>query len=70
MGSWLKGMTPDVALKSVHKALEGMVMKQAVILSYMDVFLYLGLMFLICVPFVLFVKGHKVPKMDLSEAMH
>ena len=69
-GFMLKGMTPDIALKSTYKALEGSVMKQAAILSYMDVFLYLGIMFLICVPFVLFVKGHKLPKMELAEAMH
>ena len=64
------GKTADVALKSSYKIIEYGVMKQAAILSYMDVFLYLGIMFLICVPFVLFVKGKKAPKMDLSEAMH
>jgi len=35
----------------------------------MDVFYYLGLLFLICIPFVLFVKRSK-QKMDMSEAMH
>jgi DHA2 family multidrug resistance protein len=40
------------------------------VLSYMDVFLYLGVLFLICVPFVLLVKGRKDKKVDLSEAMH
>ncbi|TDH26561.1 DHA2 family efflux MFS transporter permease subunit [Segetibacter sp. 3557_3] len=65
-----KGMTPDAALNSGYKALDYMVAKQAVVLSYMDVFLYLGLMFLICVPFVLFVKANKQKKVDLSEAMH
>src|SRR6476659_3932870 len=34
-----KGMTPDVALKSAYKALEYNIMKQASVLSYMDVFL-------------------------------
>ncbi len=61
-GFMAKGMTPDVALKSAYKALESGVMKQAAVLSYMDVFLYLGIMFLICVPFVLFVKGRRAPK--------
>lgn len=66
-----KGMTPDVALKSGYKALDFMVTKQAAVLSYMDVFLYLGLMFLICIPFVLLVKKRKAAgKIDLSEAMH
>jgi DHA2 family multidrug resistance protein len=45
-------------------------MKQAAVLSYMDVFLYLGVLFLICVPFVLMVRGNKKSKVDLSEAMH
>jgi len=40
------------------------------VLSYMDVFLALGIMFLICVPFVLVVKGNKKKKVDLAEAMH
>jgi MFS transporter, DHA2 family, multidrug resistance protein len=64
-----KGMAPDVALKSAYQALDYMVMKQAAVLSYMDVFLYLGLMFLICIPFVLMVKAKKAPKIDLGD-MH
>ena len=64
-----KGMAPDVALKSAYQALEYMVMKQAAVLSYMDVFLYLGFMFLLCIPFVLMVKEKKAPKLDLGD-MH
>ena len=65
-----KGLTSDAALQSSYKSLDYSVMKQAGILSYMDVFFYLGIMFLICVPFVLMVKGNKKPKVGLSEAMH
>jgi MFS transporter, DHA2 family, multidrug resistance protein len=65
-----KGMPADVALKSSYAALDGMVSKQAAVLSYMDVFLYLGILFLICVPFVMMVKGNKKKKIDLAEAMH
>lgn len=66
-----KGMTPDVALEAAYKALQFSVAKQAAVLSYMDVFLYLGLLFLICIPFVLFVKERKGREpIDLSEAMH
>jgi MFS transporter, DHA2 family, multidrug resistance protein len=66
-----KGMAPDVALKSAYKTLEYTVGKQASVLSYMDVFLYLGIMFLICVPFILMVRSKKQEKkIDLSEAMH
>jgi MFS transporter, DHA2 family, multidrug resistance protein len=64
------GKTPDVALKNAYQVLEGMVMKQASVLSYMDVFFYLGMMFLICIPFILFVRQSKKKKIDLAEAMH
>jgi DHA2 family multidrug resistance protein len=65
-----KGMSPDIALQSAYKALDFSVSKQASVLSYMDVFLYLGMMFLICIPFVLMVRGNRNKKLDLSEAMH
>lgn len=66
-----KGMTPDNALQSAYKILNFSVMKQASVLSYMDVFLYLGILFLICIPFVLFVKQRKSREViDVSEAMH
>ena len=66
----LKGMTPDAALQASYKVLNFSVTKQAAVLSYMDAFLYIGIMFLICIPFVLFVRGKKANKVDLSEAMH
>ncbi len=66
-----KGMTPDVALSAAYRSLEGAVTKQATVLSYMDVFLYLGVLFLICIPFILFIRESKSKeKIDLSEAMH
>ncbi len=68
-GFMAKGMPPDVALQSAYKALDYTVTGQANVLSYMDVFYYLGILFLICIPFVLFVKRNK-QKVDLSEAMH
>ena len=65
-----KGNSADVALKKAYQILDLSVTKQAAVLSYMDVFLYLGLMFLICVPIVLLVKGNKDKKVDVGEAMH
>lgn len=64
-----KGMDPHQALNSGYKLLDYTVTRQAATLSYMDVFLYLGILFLICVPFVLMVKAKKAPKLDPS-AMH
>jgi DHA2 family multidrug resistance protein len=61
-----KGMTPDVALNSGYKMLDYTVSKQAQVMSYMDVFLDLGVMFLICVPFVLWTRSGKT-KVDASS---
>jgi MFS transporter, DHA2 family, multidrug resistance protein len=61
-----KGMMPDVALNSGYKMLDYTVSKQAQVMSYMDVFLYLGVMFLICVPFVLWTRSGKT-KVDASS---
>lgn len=67
-----KGDAPNIALQKTYQLLDHSVMKQSSVLSYMDVFLYIGLMFLICVPFVLIVKNQKRKdgeKSDLS-AVH
>jgi DHA2 family multidrug resistance protein len=67
-----KGMTPDMALQSAYKVMDYTVAKQATVMSYMDVFLYLGVLFFCCIPFILFVRNRKkaTPAPDLSEAMH
>jgi len=69
-GFMQKGMPVNTALQSSYQALDYAIGKQAAVLSYMDVFLYLGIMFLVCVPFVLFVRGGQSKKVDLGEAMH
>jgi MFS transporter, DHA2 family, multidrug resistance protein len=65
-----KGMGPEVAHHNGLQTIDYIISKQAAVLSYMDVFLYLGLLFLICVPFVLMVKANKGSKVDVSEALH
>ena len=63
-----KGMNTQDALKAAYKSMEGSVMRQAAVLSYMDVFLMLGLMFLIFVPIVLIVvRNKKAAPVDLSN---
>jgi len=64
-----KGFSPEVALQKAYKVLDFGVTKQSTVLSYMDVFLYLGVLFLICIPFILLIKKSK-NKVDVSEAMH
>ena len=63
-----KGMAVNQAHQAAYEAVFGQVMKQSTILSYMDAFLYIGMMFIICVPFVLMVKSKG--KVNLSAAAH
>jgi MFS transporter, DHA2 family, multidrug resistance protein len=42
--------------------------KQAAVLSYMDVFMFVGVLFLVCIPFILMAKGKKsTVKVDLGD---
>ncbi len=63
-----KGMTPNRALGAAYQALDGAVMRQSSVLSYMDVFLAIGLLFIVCIPFVLLVRQKKGQKADLEAA--
>jgi DHA2 family multidrug resistance protein len=64
-----KGSAPNLALQKAYQAIDYGVTKQAMVLSYMDVFFWIGVMFLICIPFVLMVKNKKrQEKLDLSAA--
>ena len=66
-----KGLNPFTAKQAALQAIDGSVMRQTAVLSYMDVFLYLGVLFLICIPFMLLVKGNKkkkAEKLDMSAA--
>ncbi len=69
-GFMSKGLSTSESLKAAYKSLDFSVSKQAAVLSYMDAFLYLGIIFLVCIPFVLLVKGNRNKKIDMSEAMH
>lgn len=66
-----KGLPYNIAQQNAYKALDYSITKQAAVLSYMDVFLYIGVIFLICIPFILIVKGnkqHNGEKIDMSAA--
>lgn len=67
-GMIAKGMAPNVAEKTALTMLDGTVSVQATIMSYMDVFIMIGGMFLVCVPLVIiFVKRSKT-KVSLADA--
>ena len=61
-----KGYTFNESLQKAYEVLEFKVMKQASVLSFMDIFLYLGILFLICIPIVLILKTGK-SKVDVSD---
>lgn len=64
------GLDSLSARQSAYAMLDGSVTKQATLLSYMDVFLWVGIMFLVFVPIVLlFVKNAK-NKVSLADAAH
>ena len=65
-----KGIPPNIALKQAYEALNISVMKQAAVLSYMDAFLYIGILFLLTIPFILMTRSNKGSKISMSEAMH
>lgn len=61
------GDPANIAQMKAYASMGGRVAKQAMVLSYMDVFLYIGIMFLICIPFVLLVRGNKGPKVSMGD---
>lgn len=63
------GSTLDQATQQANKMLDVLATRQAMLLTYMDVFIYIGVFFLLCVPFVLMLKPVK-SKVDVSQAAH
>jgi DHA2 family multidrug resistance protein len=68
-GFMAKGFSASEALNKAYQVLDVSVMKQATVLSYMDIFLYLGIMFLCCIPIILLIKKGK-NKINPADAMH
>jgi DHA2 family multidrug resistance protein len=64
-----KGFSSNVALKKAYQAIDYSIMKQSTVLSYMDIFLYLGIMFLCCIPIIFLIKKGK-NKINPADAMH
>jgi len=69
MGFMAKGYSANEALAKAYKVLEFKVMTQSSVLSFMDIFMYLGLLFLVCIPFILLIKKGK-NKVNPADAMH
>jgi DHA2 family multidrug resistance protein len=68
-GFMAKGFSANEALGKAYQVMDFSVAKQATVLSYMDIFMYLGILFLLCIPFILLVRRGK-GKVDMADAMH
>ena len=64
-----KGFSANESLNKAYKVLDYNVTKQSAVLSYMDIFMYLGLLFLVCIPIILIMKKGK-NKVNISDALH
>lgn len=56
------------ATQQAYLALDNVVNRQAMILTYKDVFLYLGIFFICCLPLVFLAKSPKNVKIDMGAA--
>jgi DHA2 family multidrug resistance protein len=65
-----KGFDMTTSQNKAYALLDASVMKQATVLSYMDVFLWVGIMFLVCVPFVLLLIKAAKNRVSLADAAH
>jgi DHA2 family multidrug resistance protein len=63
-GFHAKGMTSDIASKTAVQLLDRQVDVQATVLSYMDIFLWIGVMFLVCIPFIIILIKKPAHKAD------
>lgn len=68
-GFMAKGYSVNEALNKAYTVLDFSVMKQATVMAYRDIFIWLGVMFLCCIPVVLLMKRGK-NKADISDALH
>ncbi len=64
------GIDSITARQTAYAMLDGAVTKQATLLSYMDVFLWVGIMFLVFVPVVLIFIKRANNKISLNDASH
>ena len=68
-GFMSKGFSANEALKKAYQVLDYSVMKQSTVLSYMDIFMALGLLFLFCIPIIFLIKKAK-STINPADAMH
>ena len=68
-GFMSKGFSTNESLSKAHQVIDYSVTTQSTVMSYIDIFLYLGILFLCCIPIMLLVKRGK-NKINPADAMH
>lgn len=68
-GFMSKGFSSNEALGKAYQVMDLTVLQQSTVMSYMDIFMYLGIMFLCCIPIIFFIKRGK-NKINPADAMH
>lgn len=58
-GFMAKGYSTNEALSKAYKVIEYKVTVQSSVLTYMNIFMYLGILFLLCIPFILLIRKGK-----------
>ncbi|MGI4020647.1 MAG: DHA2 family efflux MFS transporter permease subunit [Janthinobacterium lividum] len=69
-GFQARGVDLNTAKQTAYAMLDGAVNKQATLLSYMDVFMWVGVVFLFCVPLVLLLVKTSKSTVSLADAAH
>lgn len=70
MGLIAKGQNAIEAKTQALNVINGLLMKQVYLVSYIDVFMLLGVFFLLCIPFIFLVKNVKSNGSKSSPAIH
>ena len=52
-----KGFSPEIAQQKAYKIMDMVMMKQAFLLSFKDLFLFVSIFFILCLPLILFMKN-------------
>jgi DHA2 family multidrug resistance protein len=65
-----RGKDLETARKMAYQSLNNAVNKQSTLLAYMDVFMWVGVLFLACVPLVLLLVKKSSGKVSLADAAH
>ena len=66
-GMTAKGTDIFTAKQQALALMDYSITKQAAVLSYMDVFIFVGVLFLICIPFILLAKGKEKHHFEMAD---